>query len=65
VPFAAEGWPARAEGDALTAEFSAPSAGPPSWHVYKVVPATVYAFGTAEPYGGARFDLGRQLDADD
>jgi uncharacterized protein (TIGR02246 family) len=55
--FAAEGWPASVSGDALTAEFSAPSAGPPPWHVYKVVPATVYAFGTAEPYGAGRFDL--------
>ena len=55
--FAAEGWPARVEGDALTADFSAPSAGPPPWHAYKIVPVTVYAFGTAEPYGAARFDL--------
>jgi uncharacterized protein (TIGR02246 family) len=55
--FAAEGWPARAEGDALTAEFSAPSAGPPPWHVYRVAPATVFALGTAEPYGATRFDL--------
>jgi hypothetical protein len=55
--FAAEGWPASVSGDALTAEFSAPSAGPPPWHAYRVVPATVYAFGTAEPYGAARFDL--------
>jgi pyridoxamine 5'-phosphate oxidase-like protein len=52
-----EGWPAQAEGDALTAEYSAPSAGPPPWHVYKITPATVFAFGTAEPYGATRFDL--------
>src|SRR6266508_3152525 len=26
------GWPAEVEGDALTAPFSAPSAGPPPWH---------------------------------
>jgi hypothetical protein len=55
--FAAEGWPARVSGDALTAEFSAPSAGPPPWHAYRVVPARVYALGTTEPYGAARFDL--------
>jgi hypothetical protein len=54
-----EGWPAQVEGDALTAEYSAPSAGPPPWHVYKITPATVFAFGTAEPYGATRFDLTR------
>jgi hypothetical protein len=53
----AGGWPSRVEGDALTAPFSAPSAGPPPWHVYRIEPATVYAFGTSEPYGATRFDL--------
>jgi len=53
------GWPAQVEGDALTAEYSAPSAGPPPWHVYRVTPATVFAFGTAEPHGATRFDLTR------
>jgi hypothetical protein len=53
------GWPSQVEGDALTAEYSAPSAGPPPWHVYKITPATVFAFGTAEPYGATRFDLTR------
>lgn len=55
--FAAQGWPASVAGDALTAEFSAPAAGPPPWHVYKVVPSKVFALGTAEPYGATRFDL--------
>jgi hypothetical protein len=41
----------------LTAEYSAPSAGPPPWHVYKIAPSTVFAFGTAEPYGATRFDI--------
>jgi len=53
------GWPARVEGDALTAEYSAPSAGPAPWYVYQLAPATVFAFGTAEPYGATRFDLTR------
>jgi Pyridoxamine 5'-phosphate oxidase len=53
------GWPAQVEGEALTAEYSAPSAGPPPWQVYKITPATVFAFGTAEPYGATRFDLTR------
>lgn len=51
------GWPCSVDGDALTAPFSAPSAGPPPWHVYRFDPATVFAFGTSEPYGAARFDL--------
>lgn len=55
--FDAEGWPARVEGDAITAEYSAPSAGPPPWYLYRLVPRTVFAFGTAEPYGATRFDL--------
>jgi hypothetical protein len=54
-----QGWPAQVDGDALTAEYSAPSAGPPPWHVYKVAPSTVFAFGTAEPFGATRFDLTR------
>lgn len=53
------GWPAQPEGDALRAEYSAPSAGPAPWHVYGVSPTTVFAFGTAEPYGATKFDLMR------
>lgn len=52
-----QGWPAHVDGDALTAEYSAPSAGPPPWHVYRVVPATVFALATSEPFGATRFDL--------
>jgi nitroimidazol reductase NimA-like FMN-containing flavoprotein (pyridoxamine 5'-phosphate oxidase superfamily) len=55
--FVGQGWPAKVEGDGLTAEYSAPSAGPPPWHVYRIEPTRVYAFGTAEPYGATRFDL--------
>jgi hypothetical protein len=43
--------------DAVTAEYSAPSAGPPPWYVYRVTPVTVFAFGTAEPYGATRFEV--------
>jgi Pyridoxamine 5'-phosphate oxidase len=42
---------------AVEGEFSAPSAGPPPWHVYELTPTTVFAVGTAEPYGAARFRL--------
>jgi hypothetical protein len=62
--YAAQGWPASVARDALTAEFSAPAAGPPPWNVYRVVPSTVFALGTAEPYGATRFDLGRPSPTD-
>ena len=51
------GWPASVDGDALTAEFSAPSAGKPPYLAYRVDPAQVYAFGATEPFGATRFDL--------
>src|SRR5204863_7048435 len=48
--WAAGGWPARVDdtGVALTAEFSAPSAGPPPWHVYRITPKTATALATVE-----------------
>jgi Pyridoxamine 5'-phosphate oxidase len=55
--FAADGWPARVEGDALTAAYSAQSAGPPPWYCYRMQPSTVFALGTSEPFGATRFDL--------
>jgi hypothetical protein len=53
--YAAEGWEATVRDGALYAEYSAPSAGPPPWEVYEVTPATVFAFGTAEPFGATRW----------
>src|SRR3954454_23137489 len=52
--WAADGWPCRVDdsGTALTAEFSAPSAGPPPWHVYRITPVSATALATVEP-GGA------------
>lgn len=52
--WAAEGWPARVDdsGTALTAEFSAPSAGGPPWHVYRVDARAATAVLTVPP-GGA------------
>jgi hypothetical protein len=49
------GWPAEVEGDALTAPYSAPSAGPPPWHLYRFRVATVFGVATAEPYGATRW----------
>jgi hypothetical protein len=52
--WAEEGWPCEVDesGEALTAPFSAPSAGPPPWRVYKLTVATATALQTVEP-GGA------------
>jgi Pyridoxamine 5'-phosphate oxidase len=55
--FARDGWPCQVEGEAVTAQYSAPSAGPPPWHVYRVQPSTVFAFGTSEPFGATKFQL--------
>jgi len=54
--FRTVGWKATVKGGALTAEYSAPSAGPPPWCVYEMVPKTVFAFGTAEE-GATRWDF--------
>ena len=55
--WAAEGWPARVDdtGQALTAEFSAPSAGPPPWFVYYLSPHAAMALATTEPGGATRW----------
>jgi hypothetical protein len=56
--YAADGWPASASGDVITAPYSAPSAGPPPWNLYAVRPATAYGVATAEPYGATRWRFG-------
>jgi hypothetical protein len=55
----AEGWPARVDdsGHAITAEFSAPSAGPPPWFVYRLTPHTATALATVEPGGATRWQF--------
>jgi PPOX class probable F420-dependent enzyme len=59
--WAAEGWPARVDdtGRALTAEFSAPSAGPPPWFVYRLTPVRATALATTEPGGATRWTFPR------
>src|SRR5436853_7121218 len=52
-----EGWSPTVVKDGLTARYSAPSAGPPPWHVYEVKPETVFALGTSEPYGATRWNF--------
>ena len=49
------GWPAEVEGAALTAPFSASSAGPPPWHLYRFTIRTAIGVATAEPSGATRW----------
>jgi Pyridoxamine 5'-phosphate oxidase len=51
------GWPARpdAGGNALTAEYSAPSAGPPPWRAYRITPRAATVVLTVEPGGATRW----------
>jgi hypothetical protein len=53
------GWPAEVEGDAFTAPFSAPSAGPPPWHLYRFSFHTAIGVATAEPHGATRWRFAR------
>lgn len=52
------GWPAEVEADAFTAPFSAPSAGPAPWHLYRFIFHTVVGVATAEPHGATRWRFG-------
>jgi hypothetical protein len=55
--YAAQGWPASVSGEALTAEYSAPSAGPPPWDLYVVRPTTAFGVASAEPSGAMRWQF--------
>lgn len=57
--YAEGGWPAEVEGDAFTAPYSAPSAGPPPWHLYRFTLHTAFGVATAEPYGATRWRFDR------
>lgn len=49
------GWPAEVEGDAFTAPYSAPSAGPPPWQLYRFTIHTAFGVAGEEPYGASRW----------
>jgi hypothetical protein len=53
----AKDWPCTVDdsGIALTADFSAPSAGPPPWHVYRMTIERATVLSTVEPGGATRF----------
>jgi hypothetical protein len=47
--YAANGWPARAKGSQLEADYSAPTAGPPPWDLWTMAPVSAVGLGA----GGA------------
>jgi hypothetical protein len=51
------GWEAEVAGDAFTAPYSAPSAGPPPWYLYQVTVETAVGVAAAEPHGATRWDF--------
>ena len=55
--WAAEGWPCEvdAAAGALTAPYSAQSAGPPPWHVFGIEAASAHGVEVVEPYGATRW----------
>lgn len=57
--YRADGWPAEVAGDAFTAPYSAPSAGPPPWHLYQFRFHTAFGVATAEPNGATRWRFDR------
>ncbi|SER75038.1 Pyridoxamine 5'-phosphate oxidase [Lentzea xinjiangensis] len=52
------GWPAEREGTAFTAPYTAPSAGPPPWHVHRISLRAAHAVSTAESGGATRWTFG-------
>jgi hypothetical protein len=50
-----QGWPAKVSDGAFTAEFSAPSAGPPPWNLYVMTLSTAFGVASVEPFGATRW----------
>jgi len=57
--WAAQGWPATVDesGRALTAPYSAPSAGPPPWSVYRIALRRATALAVDDPPGATRWEF--------
>jgi hypothetical protein len=49
------GWPATVDGDALTAPYSAQSAGPAPWSLYRMTVHTAFGVGLRPPHGASRW----------
>lgn len=56
--FRAGGWPAETKDGRIVGPYSAPSAGPPPWDLYRFTFHTVFGVATAEPYGATRWRFG-------
>ena len=56
-----DGWPVDGRGRRATAPYSAPSAGPPPWQVYRLGFDTVFGVATVEPNGATRWRFRRDL----
>jgi hypothetical protein len=53
----AGGWPAQASGDTINAPYSAQSAGPGPWWLYRVRISTAFGVGLRAPHGASRWDF--------
>jgi hypothetical protein len=53
--YRAQGWPAEVEGDAFTAPYSAPSAGPPPWRLSRFTFHIAFGVASQEPNGATRW----------
>lgn len=53
------GWPVSVREDAFTAPYSAPSAGPAPWHLYRLALHSAVGVATAEPHGATRWTFAR------
>jgi Pyridoxamine 5'-phosphate oxidase len=56
--FRAGGWPAEIDGALIVGPYSAPSAGPPPWHLYRFTIHTAVGVASAEPNGATRWRFG-------
>jgi hypothetical protein len=55
--YEAGGWPAHVEGDAIAAPYSAQSAGPGPWYLFRLRVSTVFGVGLRPPHGASRWDF--------
>lgn len=53
--FRAGGWPAELDGVQIVGPYSAPSAGPPPWDIYRFRLHTAFGVATEEPFGATRW----------
>ena len=49
------GWPVEVQDDTFTAPYSAPSAGPPPWDLYRLTVQTAFGVAKEEPNGATRW----------